>query len=99
MINWDDVDWIEAADNYVTLHVGAKEFLLRETLTSIEQQLDPERFVRIHRSTIVQISRIVELRPAGHGDVNVILRNGARLLLTRTWRDRVPDDVQAWLKP
>jgi two-component system, LytTR family, response regulator len=99
VINWDDVDWIEAADNYVTLHVGAKEFLLRDTLTSIEQQLDPERFARIHRSTIVQISRIGELRPAGHGDINVILRNGARLLLTRTWRDRVPNELQASLKP
>jgi two-component system, LytTR family, response regulator len=99
VINWDDVDWIEAADNYVTLHVGGKEFLLRETLTSIEQQLDPERFVRIHRSTIVPINRIAELRPAGHGDVNVVLRNGARLLLTRTWRDRLQNDLQTWLKP
>jgi len=89
VVNWRDVDWIQAADNYVSLHVGAREFLLRETLASIEQQLDPERFVRIHRSAIVQLDRIVELRPATHGDVEVMLRNGVSLVLSRTWRDRV----------
>jgi two-component system, LytTR family, response regulator len=89
VVNWRDVDWIEAADNYVSLHVGAREFLLRDTLASTEQQLDPEQFVRIHRSTIVQLDRVVELRPATHGDVQVVLRNGASLVLSRTWRDRV----------
>jgi two-component system, LytTR family, response regulator len=73
----------------VTLHVGAKEFLLRDTLAAIERQLDPERFARIHRSAIVQLDRIAELHPASHGDVDPVLRNGARLLLTRTWRERV----------
>jgi len=73
----------------VTLHVGAKEFLLRDTLAAIERQLDPERFARIHRSAIVQLDRIAELHPASHGDVDLVLRNGARLLLTRTWRERV----------
>jgi two-component system, LytTR family, response regulator len=89
VVNWRDVDWIEAADNYVSLHVGPREFLLRDTLASIEQQLDPEQFVRIHRSAIVQLDRVVELRPATHGDVQVKLRNGACLALSRTWRQRV----------
>jgi two-component system, LytTR family, response regulator len=89
VIDWRDVDWIEAADNYVKLHVGPKEFLLRDTLALIEKQLDPERFARIHRSAIVQLDRIAELYPAGHGDVAIVLRGGARLVLSRTWRERV----------
>ena len=89
VIDWRDVDWIEAADNYVKLHVGAKEFLVRDTLAAIEKQLDPERFARIHRSAIVQLDRLAELHPAGHGDVEVVLRGGTRLVLSRTWRDRV----------
>jgi two-component system LytT family response regulator len=87
VVDWADVDWVEAADNYVTLHVGAREYLLRETLASLEQQLDPERFGRIHRSALVQFDRIAELHPASHGDVDLVLRNGVRLTLTRTWRD------------
>lgn len=89
VIDWRDVDWVEAADNYVKLHVGAKEFLVRDTLAAIEKRLDPERFARIHRSAIVQLDRIAELHPAGHGDVDVVLRGGARLVLSRTWRERV----------
>jgi two-component system LytT family response regulator len=89
VIDWRDVDWVEAADNYVTLHVGAKEYLLRDTLASIEKQLDPERFARIHRSAIVQLDRVAELHPATHGDVDVVLRSGVRLVLSRTWRERV----------
>ena len=83
------VDWIDAADNYVRLHVGTREYLHRETLANLEKQLDPDRFARIHRSTIVQIDRIVELHPASHGDMDVVLRNGATLTLSRTWRERV----------
>jgi two-component system LytT family response regulator len=89
VIDWRDVDWVEAADNYVKLHVGATEFLLRDTLASIEKQLDPGRFARIHRSAIVQLDRIAELHPVSHGDVDLVLRGGARLMLTRTWREHV----------
>ena len=89
VIDWRDVDWVEAADNYVKLHVGTNEFLLRDTLAAIEKRLDPERFARIHRSTIVQLDRIAELHPASHGDVDVVLRGGARLVMSRTWRQRV----------
>jgi DNA-binding LytR/AlgR family response regulator len=89
VIDWQDVDWAEAADNYVKLHMGVRELLVRATLASIERQLDPERFARIHRSAIVQLDRIAELHPASHGDVEVVLRGGTRLMLTRTWRERV----------
>ena len=83
------VDWIDAADNYVRLHVGSREYLHRETLAGLEKQLDPDRFARIHRSTIVQIDRIVELHPASHGDMDVVLRSGTTLTLSRTWRERL----------
>ncbi len=89
------IDWIEAADNYVTLHAGGREHLLRETLASLERQLDPQRFVRIHRSTIVQIDRIAELNPATHGDAEVCLGDGTRLALSRTWRERVEQALVA----
>jgi len=83
------VDWIEAADNYVRLHAGAREHVVRETLAALEKELDPELFVRIHRSTIVRIDRILELYPASHGDMDVVLRDGTTLTLSRTWRERV----------
>ena len=89
VVGWRDVDWIEAADNYVKLHVGEKTHILRETLASIEKQLDPTRFARIHRSAIVQLDRIAELHPTSHGDVDIVLRNGTRLGVSRTWRARV----------
>src|SRR5262249_24167814 len=81
-VDWSDVDWIEAADNYVTLHVGEREYLHRHTLTSIERQVDPDRFSRVHRSAIFQLDRIVELHPVTHGDAELVLRDGTRLTLT-----------------
>jgi two-component system, LytTR family, response regulator len=89
LVDLADVDWIEAADNYVRLHSQRREYLLRETLASLEQQLDPQRFARIHRSAIVQIDRIAELHPAKHGDMDVVLKTGEILTLSRTWRDAV----------
>lgn len=83
------IDWLGAADNYVHIHAGGKEYLLRETLAALEHQLDPDRFVRIHRSALVQIDRILELRPATHGDFDVLLREGTRLSLSRTCRGRL----------
>jgi two-component system, LytTR family, response regulator len=89
VVEFANVDWVEAADNYVSLHVADREYLLRETLASLERQLDPDRFARVHRSALVQIDRIVELHPATHGDVDLVLRGGVRLTLTRTFRERV----------
>lgn len=83
------VDWIQAADNYVTLHAGGREHLVRETLASLEQQLDPDRFTRIHRSTLVNIDRIAEIGSAGHGDAEIRLRDGTPLTVSRTWRDKL----------
>jgi two-component system LytT family response regulator len=83
-----DVDWVEAADNYVSLHVGKESHMLRETMTSIEARL-PKQFLRISRSTIVNTERIKELQPLFHGEYAVILRDGARLTLSRSHRDKL----------
>lgn len=82
----ETVDWIEAADNYVRLHAGPDRHLLRETLRTIEAQLDPARFARIHRSAIVNLSRVRELEALPSGDYQVLLTTGVRLTLSRTFR-------------
>lgn len=79
----DEIDWIEAEGNYVRLHVGAISHLLRETMKGIEAKLDPNRFIRIHRSTIVNSDRIKELQPLFHGEYAVILQDGTRLTASR----------------
>ena len=84
----DEIDWIEAAGNYIKLHVGRDSHMIRETMSGIESKLDPEKFLRIHRSTVVNIDRIKELHPMFSGDYSVILRNGAELALSRNYRDR-----------
>jgi two-component system, LytTR family, response regulator len=84
-----EIDWIEAAGNYVSLHVKKESYLLRETIGGMEAQLDPARFPRIHRSQIVNLDRIRELRPWSHGDYHVILHDGIQLTLSRTYRDRL----------
>jgi two-component system LytT family response regulator len=68
VVDLADVDWIEAADNYVTLHVGVQTLSCPRDMGRLERELDPERFVRIHRSAIVQVDRIKELLPDFHGD-------------------------------
>lgn len=85
----DDIDWIEAADNYVNIHVGAENHLHRETMASLEGQLSPEKFMRISRSTIVNMDRIKELQPLFHGEYAVILRNGTKLTLSRSYREKL----------
>jgi len=89
LVKTEDIDWIEAAGNYLRLHVGRDRHLLRETMAGIEQQLDPKTFVRIHRSTIVNLERITTFEPALHGDYNVALKDGRTLTLTRTYRGAV----------
>src|SRR5207244_10044393 len=89
VIDLADVDWIGAADNYVELHVGGTTYPARETLSGLERELDPDRFVRIHRSAIVQVDRIKELLPDFHSDFVVVLRDGARVTLSRTYRNKV----------
>ena len=87
VINADDVDWIEAADYYVSLHVGEKTHLLRETMSELEKRLDPDRFFRVHRSAIVNVDRVREIHPMFRGDCALVLRDGARVRLSRTRRD------------
>jgi two-component system LytT family response regulator len=89
LVDAGQVDWIEAADNYAVLHVGRASHALRDTLTRLATELDPARFVRIHRSTIVQIDRVRELRPAFHGDYVVVLKDDTRLGLSRTYRPQI----------
>jgi two-component system LytT family response regulator len=85
----DDIDWIEAADNYVSLHIGNESHLHRETMSALEDRLPPNKFLRISRSTIVNVDRIKELQPLFHGEYAVILRNGTRLTLSRSHRDKL----------
>ncbi len=85
----NDIDWIEAADNYVDLHVGKQSHLLREKLSVLETQLAPEKFVRISRSTIINIDRLKELQSLFHGAYTVILQDGTRLTLSRNYRDKL----------
>lgn len=87
----DEIDWIEAAGNYVKLHSGRESHMVRETMNGIEAKLDPERFLRIHRSTVVNIDRIKELHPMFSGDYAVLLRDGTELALSRNYRDRFLD--------
>jgi two-component system LytT family response regulator len=85
----DEVDWIEAADNYIRLHVGAATHLVRESLRTLEGKLDPRFFLRVHRSAIVNVDAIRELQPWFHGDHVVILRSGARLTCSRRYDERL----------
>jgi two-component system LytT family response regulator len=87
----EEIDWIEAAGNYVRLHVGSEGHLLRETMTSIEARLNPDIFFRIHRSHIVNIERIKELQPWFNGEYVVILRNGTQLTLSRGYREKLQE--------
>ena len=89
----EDIDWIEAAGNYVRLHTGKEDHLLRESLSGLEAKLDRARFVRIHRSTIVNVERIRELQPAFHGDYVFILHDGTELALSRSYRDSLKDSL------
>ena len=87
----DEIDWVEAAGNYVRLHVGNTSHLLRETMNAIEGRLDPEKFFRIHRSRIVNMERIQEMQPWLNGEYAVVLRTGTRLTLSRGYREKLQE--------
>ncbi|MEZ5401732.1 MAG: LytTR family DNA-binding domain-containing protein [Bryobacteraceae bacterium] len=89
LIKTESIDWIEAADNYVCLHCGGETHVVRETMNSFEKRLDPNRFLRIHRSTIVNLDRVKEMQPWFRGDYQVILHSGAKLTLSRSYRDKL----------
>jgi two-component system LytT family response regulator len=85
----DDLDWIQGAENYVELHAGPTRHLLHVTMNTIEKSLDPEIFLRIHRSIIVNLGRIRDLQPGAHGEYSITLRDGTRLQSGRTYADRL----------
>ncbi|HET7462134.1 MAG TPA: LytTR family DNA-binding domain-containing protein [Longimicrobium sp.] len=88
-----DIDWIEAEGNYVRLHVGKKGYLVREKIGTLEERLDPDRFLRVHRSAIVQLDRVTELHPMAAGDGILLLRDGSEVKLSRGFRRRLLERV------
>jgi two-component system LytT family response regulator len=86
-VRMTDIDWCEAQGNYVRVHVGAQEHLVRDTMSHLESELDPQQFVRIHRSTIVNVDRIQEMQSSFNGEYVVLLRTGTRLTLSRGYRE------------
>lgn len=89
----DDIHYIEAEGNYVGVHNGQRSYLLRETISGLESQLDPKTFLRIHRSAIVKIDKIKELQPWFHGEYRVILESGKQLMLSRNYRAKLQSRV------
>ncbi|HZF54020.1 MAG TPA: LytTR family DNA-binding domain-containing protein [Polyangiaceae bacterium] len=85
----EEIDWIEAADYYVQIHAGGRSYLHRESMNSLEGRLDPARFMRIHRSAIVNRDRVKELRSHGRRDLVVVLAGGAELKVARSHRDKL----------
>jgi len=85
----EEIDWIGAAGNYLEIHAGKQTHFLRETMNGMESRLDPQRFLRIHRSTLVQVERVRELQSTFHGDYEVLLRDGTRLTLTRNYKEKL----------
>jgi two-component system, LytTR family, response regulator len=84
-----DIDWIEAADYYASLHVGPKTYLLRRSMAELEQELDPNLFCRIHRSAIVKLDRVRGLKLGEDGEYDVLLENGAKLRMSRRHRKQL----------
>jgi two-component system LytT family response regulator len=84
-----DIDWIEGAGVYVSLHAAGKEFLYRSALNELAGHLDPLRFIRVHRSAIVNIDSILQLQPISHGEFEIVLKDGHRSRLSRTYRTQL----------
>lgn len=89
----EEIEWFQGAENYVELHLGESPdvHLLQVTMNALERTLDPGRFLRVHRSAIVQLARIVELRPLAHGEYQITLTSGAKVRTGRTYHERVKE--------
>jgi two-component system LytT family response regulator len=96
-LNIQDIQCIEAQGNYVCVYDTTKHYLLRETISGLEQQLDPRQFLRIHRSAIVKLDKIKEMQPWFHGEYRIILENGKQLTLSRNYRANLQQAVGAGL--
>jgi two-component system LytT family response regulator len=90
-----DIDWIDAAGNYMRVHVSGTTYMVRSTMAALEARLDPERFVRMHRSAIVNLERIVNVWPSEHGDFIVTLTDGSRLTTSRSYSRRLRSSIRA----
>lgn len=88
-VHVDEIDWIGAAGNYLELHVGGKTHLVRERMNALEAKIDPEKFVRIHRSAIVNVERVKEVHPLFNGDQTVVLTGGQDLVASRNYREKL----------
>ena len=91
LVRVDDIDWIEAAGNYVSLHVGPKTYMLRETMATIEQRLDDRGFARVHRSAIVRLDRVDHIEPFDTGDARAHLKSGADVPVSRSYRQQLKE--------
>ena len=89
LLKVETVDWFDAAGNYVRLNANGKQYLVREKISDLERKLDPKMFLRIHRSTIVNIEAIREIRPLQHGEGLVVLTDGQQLSLSRSYREKL----------
>jgi two-component system LytT family response regulator len=94
----DDVTWIEADDYYAAVHVHGRRHLVRESLAALEARLDPQRFVRVHRSAIVNLAHVVEVRGGAHGEAAAVLRDGRTILVSRRRRDAVIAAVSRFVR-
>jgi two-component system LytT family response regulator len=88
-VDLQDVDWIQAAENYVQLHTSAAKHLAHATVQTLQEVLDPQQFLRIHRSLIVNVRQVKELETATHGEFVFVLRSGARMQSSRTYHDAI----------
>lgn len=94
VLDVDEIDWIQAEDYYAAVHARGRRHLIRESLASLAQRLDPDRFVRVHRSAIVRLDRIREMRSAGAGESLVVLRDGTRVPVSRRRREQVAELIR-----
>ncbi len=92
-----EITWIQAAANYVELHVGERVYLLRDSLEGVLRQLTGHAFLRVHRSFIVNISHIKEIQPWSHGDHVILMKDGAKIRLSRRYRDQLPEPFRKHL--
>ena len=90
-LSTNEINWIEADDKYVHLHTSKARAMVRQTLTAMEEQLDPAKFRRVHRSAIVNVERIAELQPLFSGEYSILLQDGTKLTLSRNYKDKLFD--------
>jgi len=89
MLNADEIDWIDAAGDYMCIHAAGKTHIIRETMKTLQARLDPSRFQRVHRSAIVNVKKVKELHPHSNGEYFIILEGGAELKLSRSYKEVV----------